>query len=107
MIPFRSIANSYHLFCKICGKASFLERVFLSRFSTSRKFQREEGFFEEPKPEKEKKQPTLETVEESAEIDQTVEMWNPNAPSGPEWGGPSGYEPTFGDWSKNCRVSDF
>ncbi|GJQ08304.1 hypothetical protein GpartN1_g95.t1 [Galdieria partita] len=47
--------------------------------------------------------------EGSTEVDgETVEMWNHDAPSGPEWGGPRGYEPTkFGDWSKNCRVSDF
>lgn len=37
-----------------------------------------------------------------------VEMWNKNAPVGPEWGGPRGQEPTkFGDWAKNGRVSDF
>lgn len=35
-------------------------------------------------------------------------MWNPDAPSGPEWGGPRGYEPTkHGDWATNGRVSDF
>lgn len=37
-----------------------------------------------------------------------VEMWNKNAPHGPEWGGPRGYEPTkYGDWARNGRVSDF
>lgn len=37
-----------------------------------------------------------------------VDMWNKNAPNGPEWGGPRGYEPTkYGDWARNGRVSDF
>lgn len=37
-----------------------------------------------------------------------VEMWNKDAPAGPEWNGPRGYEPTrHGDWAKNGRVSDF
>lgn len=37
-----------------------------------------------------------------------VEMWNKDAPHGPEWGGPRGYEPTrYGDWARNGRVSDF
>lgn len=37
-----------------------------------------------------------------------VDMWNKNAPHGPEWGGPRGYEPTkYGDWARNGRVSDF
>lgn len=37
-----------------------------------------------------------------------VEMWNKDAPAGPEWNGPRGYEPTrHGDWSRNGRVSDF
>jgi len=46
--------------------------------------------------------------ESASEAEEEVDMWNFEAPSGPEWGGPRGYEPTkFGDWSKNCRVSDF
>lgn len=37
-----------------------------------------------------------------------VDMWNNDAPSGPEWGGPRGYEPTrYGDWTRNGRVTDF
>lgn len=37
-----------------------------------------------------------------------VDMWNKDAPKGPEWGGPRGYEPTkYGDWARNGRVSDF
>lgn len=37
-----------------------------------------------------------------------VDAWNSDAPAGPEWRGPRGYEPTrYGDWSKNGRVSDF
>lgn len=37
-----------------------------------------------------------------------VEMWNKDAPAGPEWNGPRGYEPTrHGDWAKNGRVTDF
>lgn len=37
-----------------------------------------------------------------------VEMWNYDAPAGPEWGGPRGGEPTkYGDWAKKGRVSDF
>lgn len=37
-----------------------------------------------------------------------VDMWNKKGPSGPEWGGPRGYEPTrHGDWARNGRVSDF
>lgn len=36
-----------------------------------------------------------------------VELWQ-EGPSGPEWSGPRGYEPTrYGDWSQNGRVSDF
>ncbi|EME31811.1 hypothetical protein Gasu2_45130 [Galdieria sulphuraria] len=52
---------------------------------------------------------SLKQSEGSTEVDdETVEMWNHDAPNGPEWGGPRGYEPTkFGDWSKNCRVTDF
>ncbi|KAI0559612.1 hypothetical protein FGB62_141g027 [Gracilaria domingensis] len=43
-----------------------------------------------------------------AEEPEMVDMWNKDAPQGPEWGGPRGYEPTrYGDWSKNGRVSDF
>lgn len=37
-----------------------------------------------------------------------VEMWNNDAPAGPEWGGPRNYEPTrYGDWARNGRVTDF
>lgn len=37
-----------------------------------------------------------------------VEVWNPDAPAGPEWKGPRGYEPTrYGDWARKGRVSDF
>lgn len=37
-----------------------------------------------------------------------VEMWNHDAPAGPEWGGPRNGEPTkFGDWATKGRVSDF
>lgn len=37
-----------------------------------------------------------------------VDMWNKDAPNGPEWSGPRGYEPTrYGDWARNGRVSDF
>ena len=41
--------------------------------------------------------------------DDFVEMWNPNAPAGPEHGGPRGAEPTRynNEWEKNGRVSDF
>lgn len=48
-----------------------------------------------------------EEVEREEEKDE-VEMWNPNAPAGPEWNGPRGYEPTkHGDWAQKGRVSDF
>lgn len=54
-------------------------------------------------------------VDKSSSVDELdddapeqVEMWNKDAPAGPEWNGPRGYEPTrHGDWSKNGRVSDF
>lgn len=37
-----------------------------------------------------------------------VEMWNPDAPVGPEWGGPRGMEPTrHGDWAQKGRCTDF
>ena len=47
------------------------------------------------------------SLEEDA--DDFVEMWNPNAPAGPEHGGPRGAEPTRynNEWEKNGRVSDF
>lgn len=46
-------------------------------------------------------------VEDDYEPD-LVDMWNKDAPAGPEWNGPRGLEPTrHGDWSKNGRVSDF
>jgi len=47
------------------------------------------------------------SIEESE--DDFVEMWNPNAPNGPEHGGPRGPEPTrYGqEWEKKGRVSDF
>jgi hypothetical protein len=42
------------------------------------------------------------------EEETTENLWNGDAPAGPEWGGPRGEEPTkFGDWAKNGRVSDF
>lgn len=50
------------------------------------------------------------TVEEDtgAPEPEMVDMWNDDAPNGPEWGGPRGYEPTrHGDWAKGGRVSDF
>jgi hypothetical protein len=43
-----------------------------------------------------------------ASTEELIEVYNPDAPAGPEYAGPRGYEPTrFGDWSKNGRVSDF
>jgi hypothetical protein len=37
-----------------------------------------------------------------------VEMWNADAPSGPEYGGPRGAEPTrYGDWAQKGRCTDF
>jgi hypothetical protein len=37
-----------------------------------------------------------------------VEMWNKNAPNGPEYGGPRGVEPTrHGDWAQKGRCTDF
>jgi hypothetical protein len=41
--------------------------------------------------------------------DDFVEMWNPNAPAGPEHGGPRGLEPTRykNEWEKKGRVTDF
>jgi hypothetical protein len=48
------------------------------------------------------------TAQTNEEEGPTENMWNGNAPAGPEWGGPRGDEPTkFGDWAKNGRVSDF
>lgn len=55
-------------------------------------------------------QPTSVDVPEEQEEPEVemVEMWNKDAPSGPEWNGPRGYEPTrYGDWSTAGRVSDF
>ncbi|KAK4529499.1 hypothetical protein CCYA_CCYA01G0356 [Cyanidiococcus yangmingshanensis] len=52
-----------------------------------------------------------ETAETASSEDVSFEMvdrCNPDAPMGPEYDGPQGYEPTrYGDWSKNGRVSDF
>lgn len=48
------------------------------------------------------------SLEESTGEAEKVDMWNNDAPNGPEWGGPRGYEPTrHGDWAKGGRVSDF
>lgn len=45
---------------------------------------------------------------DDVEAPELVDMWNNEAPSGPEWNGPRGYEPTrHGDWSQKGRVSDF
>lgn len=54
--------------------------------------------------------PSKEEVQEGGQNEEIemVEMWNKDAPAGPEWNGPRGYEPTrHGDWSKGGRVSDF
>lgn len=52
--------------------------------------------------------PSEEKGEEDEYEPELVDMWNKDAPAGPEWNGPRGYEPTrHGDWSKNGRVSDF
>jgi len=67
-------------------------------------------------PEVEKKNESSETVIPGKPVEEVekddgadvVEMWNKEAPGGPEWGGPRGYEPTrHGDWSQKGRVSDF
>lgn len=51
--------------------------------------------------------PSPEEKEKMLEPD-LVEMWNHDAPAGPEWGGPREYEPTkHGDWAQRGRVSDF
>ncbi len=51
--------------------------------------------------------PTAEEKEKMLEPEM-VDMWNPDAAAGPEWGGPYGYEPTkHGDWARNGRVTDF
>lgn len=45
---------------------------------------------------------------ETGDPSEQVELWNKDAPAGPEWRGPRGYEPTrHGDWSHKGRVSDF
>jgi len=45
---------------------------------------------------------------EVVEKEEKVELWNKDAPAGPEWKGPRNYEPTrYGDWSRSGRVSDF
>lgn len=47
-------------------------------------------------------------ADDDVEDDGMVEMWNKDAPAGPEWNGPRGYEPTrYKDWSNKGRVSDF
>jgi len=57
-----------------------------------------------PAPEDEQPDST-ETLPEAGEL---VDLCNPEAQAGPEYGGPRGYEPTrYGDWAKNGRVSDF
>lgn len=72
-----------------------------SYFSTSTPPITPEQQAEDVKPEVDR-----ESEEESGR--EMVEMWNPDAPKGPEWGGPRGYEPTkHGDWAKKGRVSDF
>lgn len=79
---------------------------FCTRTSSS---SREEAPAEEPDDASEYVRPTLPELPEELEKErEMVEMWNEDAPAGPEWGGPRGYEPTkHGDWARNGRVSDF
>lgn len=50
----------------------------------------------------------MQGAKDGGEEVEMVDMWNADAPSGPEWGGPRGREPTrHGDWEQKGRCTDF
>lgn len=101
----------------IGGRLVFLrskqQRLFTSRVSDTVNNQKEESNEKQENGEPPKDEQMVSTVEDvpTEEEDPNVEMvdmWNKDAPAGPEWNGPRGYEPTrHGDWSRGGRVSDF